>query len=192
MKTGPEVNVPDATTRDTRTRVCPTGMQAMMGYWERLHPVNAVQIAELPHPVSPDDLQSAISRLFCKFLGADADSRWPMLKDDSNLNLTISEIRAEFRVLPETSDHRLESLVTELLNCPFSKDQPPFRVGIADAKHTRYVWLSYRHAIADARSISLLMQNLLEELAWAGAGELPLLVERDERSLSSFFPQKPR
>lgn len=160
----------------------------MMGYWERLHPVNAVQIAELPQSIAPDDFQSAITRLFGKFLAA--DRQWPTLPGDSDV--VTNEIRAQFRILPETSNHPLDSLVTDLLNRPFSDDEPPFRVGLAQGRQTRYLWLSYRHAIADARSITLLMQNLLEELSWDGASELPLLVERERRSLSDLFPLKSR
>lgn len=162
----------------------------MMGYWERLHPVNAVQIAELPQSIGSDELQAAISRLFGKFFAANDSCRWPKLPGD--LEVSAREIVGRFRMLPETSEHPLEAFVTELLNQPFADDEPPFRVGLAQGRRGRYLWLSYRHAIADARSITLLMQNLLEELAWDGTGELPLLVERERRSLSDFFPAKRR
>ena len=158
----------------------------MMGYWERLHPVNAVQIAELPQSITPDDFQSAISRLFSNFLAADPSCRWPTLSGDREV--ATNEIRGQICLLPETSDHPLDAFVTDLLNQPFADGEPPFRVGLAQGRRARYLWLSYRHAIADARSISLLMQNLLEELSGDGKVELPLLVERKRRSLSDLFP----
>ncbi len=167
----------------------PTGMQAMMAYWERLHAINAVQVAEVAGDVSLVDLQVASDRLFRKFLAA-GSGRWPSLS--VNGSTQGGEVQAQFHVLNEIKSRSLESLVTQLLNAPFADDEPPFRVGLAEQSGTHYVWLSYRHSIADARSIAMLLQNLLEELVWDGDEELPLGIAQTTQSLVDFFPQEAR
>lgn len=171
-------------------QIRPTGMQAMMDYWERFHPINAVHVAEISQACSQDGLQTAVRRLFGKFLAADASQGWPMLTGDRDS--IDRDITVQFCILPEASGHPLESLITDQLNRPFSDNELPIRVGLAHGRHSRYLWMSYRHAVADGRSVSLLMQNLLEELSWGSTGELPLLVERKRCSVSDLFPQKSR
>ena len=166
-----------------------SGLQAMMAYWERLHAINAVQIAEVSCDISPANLQTAVDRLFRKFRAA-GPGGWPALSPQESL--VDNAVRAHFHRLPQTDAHPLESLATRLLNQPFATDEPPFRVGLAERPGKRYLWLSYRHSIADARSIAMLLQNLLEELAWDGDDELPLGVERTAHSIADLFPQEAR
>lgn len=168
----------------------PTGMQSMMSYWERLHPVNAVQIAEVSRPITSQELSSAVLRLFEKFRAADPWGRWPSatrVRARSG-----GEVSCEVRVLSLSDSHPLEGLVTDLLNRPFADEEPPFRVGLAENSEAQYLWLCYRHSIADARSITLLMQNLLEELCWTGVESLPLAIERSAQPLSALFPAEYR
>ncbi|MCX7422090.1 MAG: hypothetical protein NT013_21470 [Planctomycetia bacterium] len=167
----------------------PTGMQAMMAYWERLHAINAVQVAEVSAEITIADLQTATDRLFRKFLAA-SSGQWPSLSERRaapNFGIT-----AQFHKLPSIESSSLESLATQLLNAPFADDEPPFRVGLVQQMGTRYVWLSYRHSIADARSIAMLLQNLLEELMWDRDEELPLGITHTTESLVDFFPEEAR
>lgn len=163
-----------------------------MSYWERLHPVNAVQIAELSasSTVTSQELSSAVQRLFNKFRAADPLGCWPSIT--ANCHCSSGDVLSQATVLPLSDQNSLESLVTELLNQPFSDDEPPFRVGLAEHSAGQYVWLSYRHTIADARSISLLMQNLLEELFGMGDENLPLTIDRAPQALSALFPDASR
>lgn len=167
----------------------PTGLQAMMAYWESLHAVNAVHVTEVSVEVTLADLQAATDRLFRKFLIA-GPGGWPSLAPHGLA--AGGEVKACFHVLSQFESHPLESLITSLLNEPFADDEPPFRVGLAEQTGTRYLWLSYRHSIADSRSIAILLQNLLEELAWTGVDELPLGITRSTQSLVDFFPKEAR
>ena len=165
----------------------PTGMQAMMAYWERLHAINAVHIAEVSYEISRTDLQAAGDRLFRKFFDAEPGG-WPTLS--ANHSAEYHQIKARFDALPQNNSHPLEGIVTNLLNEPFGDDEPPFRYGLAENSRVRYLWLTYRHSIADSRSVAMLLQNLQEELAWTGYEELPLGIERTKLSLLDFFPQE--
>ncbi len=167
----------------------PTGLQAMMAYWESLHAINAVQVSEISVEVAPADLQAATDRLFRKFQAA-GPGGWPSLSPSGSA--AGGDVKVRFQVLSQLDSHPLELLVTSLLNEPFADNEPPFRVGLAEQAGTRYLWLSYRHSIADARSIAMLLQNLLEELAWTGADELSLGITRSTQSLVDFFPQEAR
>lgn len=167
----------------------PTGMQAMMVYWERLQAINAVQFSEVSYEISPTALQAAGDRLFRKLFDA-TPGGWPTLYSVGAPG--YSQIKAQFNSLTEGNSHPLESLATHLLNEPFGADEPPFRFGLAEGGEARYLWLSYRHSIADARSIAMLLQNLQEELAWTGGEELPLGIERTKLTLPEFFPQEAR
>lgn len=162
----------------------------MMAYWERLHPVNAVQIAELSRAVSMPQLSAAVTRLFAKFCAADSKNRWPGANgSDQDAR---REVVAQNVCFPCDLVHPLERCVTDLLNQPFAEDEPPFRVGLAEHVDRQYLWLSYRHSVADARSISLLMQNLLEEIFADEPDSLPLLVDRANVPLPAMFPEESR
>lgn len=164
----------------------------MMSYWERLHPVNAVHVAEvsLSQVITPCDLTSAVQRLFEKFHAADPLGRWPLTV--SSGDFSNDEVLPQRQVQPLPDIRSLESLVGELLNQPFADDEPPFRVGLTKLANVQYVWLAYRHSIADGRSIALLMQNLLEELYWPEADGPELNVERTAQPLSALFPTAAR
>ena len=112
-----------------------TGLQAMMAYWERLHPVNAVQIVEVSRPISPATLQAAVDRLFQKFLAADPGGGWPTISVQgavASRSTASQSVLVQSQRLPRDANHPLESLVTSLLNESFSDDEPPFRVGLAE------------------------------------------------------------
>ena len=160
-----------------------TGLQSMMAYWETQQAVNAVQIAELTDGVSQTELQAAADRLFHKFLIA-GPGGWPTL---TGARIPAARVLVRFDELTDREGCSLDAVVTRLLNEPFSDDEPPFRVGLCRSHERQFVWLCYRHAIADARSIALLMQNLLEELVCQNCRELPLLVQRTEETLADLF-----
>ncbi len=171
-----------------------TGLQAMMAYWERLHPVNAVQIVEVSRPISQPALQVAADRLFQKFLAA-GPGGWPTVSARGTVvsrSVSSQAVLVQSQQLSCEGCHPLETLVTTLLNHPYTNDEPPFRVGLAEQDASRYLWMSYRHCIADGRSIALLMQNLLEELEWVQPTELPLALDRTALSLSDLFPKEAR
>ncbi len=167
-----------------------TGLQAMMAYWERLHPVNAVQVAEITLKLDPEVLHTAVDRVFRKFRSAGPSGGWPTTSP--NGESLHGDVFPRFDVLSESSSHPLESLVTDLLNQPFSDFESPFRVGLAQSNDRQYLWLSYRHSIADARSIAILLQNLLEELSVDQSVDLPLTIERTRLSVVDLFPDDAR
>lgn len=170
-----------------------TGLQAMMAYWERLHPVNAVQLVELSRPCEHRELQAAIDRLFGKFLAAGHNLGWPTLSRHMGSRCAPwPRVSVQVDDVPGSPDHPLEDLVTRLLNQPFADDEPPFRVGLATRPQGHYLWLAYRHCIADGRSIALLTQNLLEELAGDLPDDLPLGIDRTSLPLAALLPDESR
>jgi len=166
----------------------PTGLQRMMAYWEQMNAVNAVQIAELSESIDPVRLQKAIERLFEKFLAADSLNRWPTLS--SGQGDCRGDVSVEFHSEQPGISKTLDSIVTELLNQSFSDYEPPFRVASVDLAERHYLLLTYRHSIADARSVALLMQSLLQEVYGGESGGLPLQVHRTNQPLYELFPSE--
>ena len=83
----------------------PTGLQAMMAYWESLHAINAVQVSEISVEVAPADLQAATDRLFRKFQAA-GPVGWPSLSPSGSA--VGGDVKVRFQVLSQLDSHPLE------------------------------------------------------------------------------------
>lgn len=167
-----------------------TGFQAMMAYWERLQPVNAVHAAQCTAVIAPAELASAVGRLFRKF-HASAEGRTSsacsFLSREPDPNAAVCP---EVAVLKTAAD--LDGLLTQQMNRRFDADAFPFRIGLAQAPGAVWVWICYRHLIADARSIALLTQHLLEEVNGGRTADLNLRLDFSVDGVRHFFPEECR
>jgi len=162
-----------------------TGFQSMMKFWERWHAVNAVQLAELDRNVDIQQLQHAASRALQKLELKSGTGDW-RLHYGFSANGFAHVVQMSREVIH--SDRGLESFISEQMNRPFADSEIPVRIGVLDRDGLTVLWLCYRHLIADARSIALLMQHLMEELSPDSGTELKLQItpraatERDSKS----------
>jgi hypothetical protein len=138
-----------------------TGFQSMMTFWERWHAVNAVQFVELDQTPDKDRLRTAVTATLRKLEQQSVDGCWRLrYGDPENGFAQVVEDRRE--VLH--SDQELESFITKQMNRPFDNREIPVRIGVLNRDESTILWICYRHSIADARSIAMLMQHLLDEL----------------------------
>ena len=135
-----------------------TGFQRMMLFWERWHPVNAVQFIELEGEIDARSLRCAAERLLKQLESAFSGGAW-----------------------------RLGLFVTKLMNQPFSDTELPIRVGVVKLREGTIVWLCYRHAIADARSISMLLGHLLEQLS-TPQDDLSISLRKSDCPIETILP----
>lgn len=138
-----------------------SGFQKLMQSWERWHAVNAVQFVELRESIPLSRLRHAVEQLFRSLDEGSGGSSWR--QDYGGKSPDFSEILDPDCVLiGDTKD--LERLITQLMNRPFADSQLPVRCGIAETGSASFLWLCYRHSIADARSIAILLRFLLLSL----------------------------
>lgn len=152
------------------------GLQAMMHRWEQLHPVNAVQIAWLNRQVTSTDAIAAAERVFCR-LGDERDVR---ARDSDD-----ADPRFEFEHRPFIGDWRdlMQHAVTSELNRPYDEGDPPWRLFLFESPvWGQFLALGYRHRIADARSVALILHEIVrlavapaEQVEWTiAAGGAPV------------------
>ena len=144
--------------------LCPPGatrsLQAMMLRWEQQQPVNAVHVAWLQKSFRPLDIKSATTKAVRRLLSSN-----PARLSDQQSG--IAEL-FEFRQAEIAGDWRinLQSAVTNELNTPFPPGSPPLRISVFDDRRLgQFLMLGYRHVIADARSITLLLHEIIHYLS---------------------------
>jgi hypothetical protein len=123
-------------------------MQAMMLRWEEQHPVNAVQIARLNRSISPGTAAAAADRVFRRLVPGSLQSLF------------------EFSYQPFVGDWRavLEDAVTDDLNRRYEGAAPPWRLTLFESpRDGQFLALGYRHVIADARSIVLVLHEIIRQ-----------------------------
>jgi hypothetical protein len=121
----------------------------MMLRWEAQHPVNAVQIARLNRGVSMATACAAADRVFRRLLPGTLQSLF------------------EFAYQPFVGDWRavLEDFVTDELNRPYDGAAPPWRLTLFESpRDGQFLALGYRHVIADARSIVLVLHEIVRQM----------------------------
>jgi hypothetical protein len=125
------------------------GLQAMMLRWEAQHPVNAMQIAQLNRSVSMGTACAAADRVFRRLVPGSLQSLF------------------EFAYQPFVGDWRavLEDAVTDELNRPYDGAAPPWRLTLFESpRDGQFLALGYRHVIADARSIVLVLHEIVRQM----------------------------
>lgn len=163
------------------------GLQAMMFRWEQKQPVNAVQVAWLQDSFRPSEIQSAATRVLQRLLRSKS-GRGPDEKGD------FAEL-FDFQHAAIVGDWvgRIQSAVTDELNTPYLPGRPVFRVSAFDLpKQGQFLLLGYRHAIADARSISLLLNEMTHSLTSPEAQAPRYAATINDQSLSELFPEEYR
>ncbi|MBS0266916.1 MAG: hypothetical protein JSS02_33625 [Planctomycetes bacterium] len=165
------------------------GLQAMMRRWEQLHPVNAVHVVQLNRPVSSQAIRHAADRVFERLLKSPSENQPPRsigISEQLGPLFDFSETWTSVDELP-----LLESAVTAELNTPFAEHQTPFRLRVIRSRHHAPLLLvCYRHVVADARALALLIQELLTRLAQPDACLTENLALISDRTLPDLYPQE--
>ncbi len=163
-----------------------SGFQRMMRSWERWHPVNAVQFMELERRIEITHLRPAVENSLRKLEEKFQGGAWRLGFGQHNTDFR-SVVEVDIPVLE--SDQDLEQLITSQMNRPFKDAELPLRIGMARRGMAYICWLSYRHVIADARSIAILFQHILEEVATASTEGPEFLLKADPIDLEA-VPEK--
>jgi hypothetical protein len=154
-----------------------SGFQQMMTLWEQVHPVNAVQCAELSTSFDVGLLRSAVHRSLQKLEAAFSGGGWRLHFGSSDL---AGGDVVETAVSSLNSDLDVEDFITGLMNHRFLDTHIPVRVGFFLQAETHVLWICYRHVVADARSIARLLQHIIEELTSEPGMDLPISLYRSE------------
>lgn len=163
------------------------GLQAMMLRWEQLQPVNAVHVAWLQKSFRPSDIKSAITRTLQRLQNS-SPGRMP------DPESCYGEL-FEFRHVAISGDWRghLEAAVTNELNTSYPPGSPPLRISVFDLpRHGQFLVLSYRHLIADARSIALLLHEIIHYLTSPAAQPPRFATKINDESLDQMFSSEYR
>lgn len=167
------------------------GLQAMMLHWERMHPVNAVQFARLDRVFAAEAIVSAAGHVFRRLAnrGRQASAGRPpdiAPHDDA-------EPAFEFQHRRFSGDWRAcaEHVVTAELNRGYGDTDPPWRILLLESPHDgQLVGMAYRHVVADARSIALLLHEIIRRAAAPSAAPSGHEVEVGEESLRNLYPEE--
>lgn len=138
------------------------GLQAMMLQWERWHPVNAIQFARLDASIAAATIASAADRVFRRLTGHPGAA--PACQPTGDWGVAGEGPYFAFQHQRFIGDWRteLERAVTSELNRGYSDSDPPWRILLLEsAQDGQFLGLGYRHVIADARSISLLLHEII-------------------------------
>lgn len=151
-----------------------TGFQSMMTSWERWQPVNAVQFVSLRGSLELPQLQDKTEQSLQKLDSIFGGGRWRL-----NYGGESPDFRSVVSHCVPDLDTRaaMEHFVTDLMNSRFEDTDVPVRVGLARQNDASLLWICYRHSVADARSIAILLQHLAEEMLSEGETDLPLRLE---------------
>jgi hypothetical protein len=159
------------------------GLQEMMLRWEQQQPVNAAQVAWLKNTFRPSEIEAAIARVLQRLLHSGAGRR-PGAKP-------AGEELFAFRhtVLPGDWRVPLQSAVTDELNTPYRRGESPFRISLFDVpRQGQFLMLAYRHLVADARSIALLLHEIIHQTADPAGGPPEYAASIGATSLREMFP----
>lgn len=161
-----------------------TGFQRMMLFWERWHPVNAVQLIELEGEIDARSLRCAAERLLKQLESAFSGGAWRLGfgGEAPNFGSVVQDDASVFQ-----TDQDLALFVTKLMNQPFSDTELPIRVGVVKLREGTIVWLCYRHASADARSISMLLGHLLKQLS-TPQDDLSISLRKSDCPIETILP----
>lgn len=159
------------------------GLQAMMLRWEELQPVNAVHVAWLRDSFSVSQIETAAARVFERLPQASQPCAKRSAREQGRL--------FEFHDHVALGDWRahLEQVVTRELNTPFEDGRTPFRVCVIDVRgQGQFVILAYRHVVADARAVALLLHEIIGQLSDPKSRNSGIEVLVGGQSLCELFP----
>lgn len=159
------------------------GFQAMMRRWEKLHPVNAVHVVWLDDPVPLTQIEAAAERVFERLLQISSSSVGQNSRNSGRLfGFQDRSVEGDWR-------RHLEQAVTCELNAPFQDDRPPFRIAVINVGgREQFLILSYRHVIADARAVALLVNEIIGQLTNPAAQNPGHEVVVGRSNLRELFP----
>jgi hypothetical protein len=155
----------------------------MMRRWEQQQPVNAVQVAWLKRSFRPAEIETASARVLQRLLESGSGRRPGPKPAGENL--------FAFRqaALPGDWRGQLQSAVTDELNTPYRPGESPFRISVFDVpRQGQFLMLGYRHLLADARSIALLMHDIIHQAADPDGGPPEYAPRIGANSLRDLFP----
>ncbi|MGE5195050.1 MAG: hypothetical protein ACM3U2_21360 [Deltaproteobacteria bacterium] len=167
------------------------GLQAMMRRWEQLHPVNAVQIAWLNRTVGIDAVCAAADRVFGRLTrrrSGPAAHLPPALDPRDH-----GPAGFEFQHRPFVGDWRtmLEGAVTTELNRPYDDGVPPWRVFLFESPGCgQFLALGYRHVIADARSVALVLHEIVRQTVTPSDEPAGFEAEPRPESVKDLYPEE--
>ena len=134
------------------------GLQEMMLRWEQQQPLNAAQVAWLTKAFGPSEIEAASAHVVQRLLDSGPDGRhgrepaWEKL------------FAFRHQVLPGDWRAALRSAVTDELNARCQPGESPFRIAVFDVPgEGQFLMLAYRHLVADARSIALLLHEIIHQ-----------------------------
>ncbi len=161
----------------------------MMRRWEQLHPVNAVQIAWLNRTIGRDAVYGAADRVFRRLAHGPAQSA--AHRPSSPDRRDGGRIEFELQHRPFVGDWRtvLQDAVTNELNRRYDDGEPPWRVLLFESpRFGQFLALGYRHVIADARSIALVLHEIIRHAIAPAAGPSGFEAEHRPESLWDLYP----
>ena len=144
------------------------GFQQVMLRWEEIRPYNAVHVVELRGAsLSVDRLSESATAVF-RAVGL-TSVRFNHSKNEAEYTSRGSAVEIIEVELESASTEIISDLMTDKLSDRFSRtEDSPFRIALATttesnrASATQYLVFGYRHAIADAQSIVLLLKAILD------------------------------
>jgi hypothetical protein len=164
------------------------GLQAMMRRWERFHPVNAVQIAWLNRTIRVDSIQRAADRVLQRLTGRPTP---PAANRQAPDHVDGNRTEFEFQHRSFVGDWRavLQGAVTTELNRPYGDTEPPWRIFLFESPvFGQFLGLGYRHVIADARSIALVLHEIIRLAVCPHGDPAGFEAELRPESLRDLFP----
>ena len=156
----------------------------MMRRWEELHPVNAVQIAWLKQTIGVDSIYRAADRVLRRLTGHAVQPSAHRPDRDRRIDF-------EFQHRPFVGDWRavLQGAVTTELNRPYGDGEAPWRIFLFESPvFGQFLGLGYRHVIADARSVSLVLHEIVRLAVCPDGKAAGFEAEYRPESLRDLFP----
>jgi hypothetical protein len=159
------------------------GVQEMMLRWEQQQPVNAAQVAWLKNSFRPSEIEAASARVLQRLLELGSDGG-PCRRPGGERLFAFRQA-----TLPGDWRGPLQSAVTDELNTPCRPGESPFRISVFDVpRQGQFVMLAYRHVIADARSIALLLHEIIHQSVDPARGPPEFAPRIGAHSLRELFP----
>src|SRR5262249_40436897 len=147
-----------------------------------------VQVAWLNRTISADAIQGAAQRVLCRLSGRSIPSTVAV----PTLDRTHGDSPDfEFQHRPFVGDWRtvLQGAVTNELNRPYGDAEAPWRLFLFESPvFGQFLGLGYRHVIADARSVALVLHEIIRLALFPDGGSAGFAAEHRPESLRELFP----
>jgi len=141
------------------------GLQKMMVRWELFQPLNAAHVVELGHRILPESLVAGISTALFRHLQGpiEISTSGNHLRFDSRETNLWPRLVVECCQSPLLGLSAVHAILGQQLNIAFPQGVHwPVRFHlITSADQRTFLVVTYRHAVADSRSVSALLRTLL-------------------------------